>query len=91
MEMTLRVEIFPADLDATVGFYTNILGFIVTKDERAEPSAYVSPDDEAAVPQPSSPSRGRRVDSARIIRVHSPCGADPYRRLISTVVSIVMR
>jgi predicted enzyme related to lactoylglutathione lyase len=42
MEMTLRVEIFPDDLDATVDFYTNVLGFAVTKDERAEPSAYVS-------------------------------------------------
>jgi lactoylglutathione lyase len=42
MEMTLRVEIFPDDLDSTVDFYTNVLGFTVTKDERAEPSAYVS-------------------------------------------------
>jgi lactoylglutathione lyase len=39
MEMTLRVEIFPDDLDAIVDFYTNVLGFTVTKDER---SAYVS-------------------------------------------------
>jgi lactoylglutathione lyase len=42
MEMTLRVELFPEDLDATVDFYTIVLGFAVTKDERAEPSAYVS-------------------------------------------------
>lgn len=41
MEMSLRAEIFPDDLDATVDFYTNVLGFTVTKDERAEPSAYV--------------------------------------------------
>ncbi|MGH3277811.1 MAG: VOC family protein [Trebonia sp.] len=41
MEMSLRVEIFPDDLDATVDFYTNVLGFTVMKDERAEPSAYV--------------------------------------------------
>ena len=41
MEMTLRVEIFPDDLDETVDFYTNVLGFAVTKDERAEQSAYV--------------------------------------------------
>jgi predicted enzyme related to lactoylglutathione lyase len=42
MEMTLRVEIFPDDLDAIVDFYTNVLGFMVTKDERAEHNAYVS-------------------------------------------------
>jgi lactoylglutathione lyase len=42
MEMTLRVEIFPDDLDATVGFYTGVLGFAITKDQRAEASAYVS-------------------------------------------------
>jgi catechol 2,3-dioxygenase-like lactoylglutathione lyase family enzyme len=42
MEMTLRVEIFPDDLDATADFCTKILGFTVTKDERAGPTAYVS-------------------------------------------------
>jgi catechol 2,3-dioxygenase-like lactoylglutathione lyase family enzyme len=39
MEMTLRVEIFPDDLDATVDFYTKVLGFIVTADQRAESGA----------------------------------------------------
>jgi predicted enzyme related to lactoylglutathione lyase len=42
MEMTLRVEIFPDDLDAIVDFYANALSFTVTTDQRAEPSAYVS-------------------------------------------------
>jgi predicted enzyme related to lactoylglutathione lyase len=42
MEMTLRFEIFPADLDATVDFYTRVLRFAVTKDQRHEPIAYVS-------------------------------------------------
>jgi hypothetical protein len=42
MEMTLRVGIFPDDLDATADFCTTILGFTVTKDERAGPTAYVS-------------------------------------------------
>jgi len=42
MEMALRVELFPGDLDATVDFCTNVPGFTVTKDERAEPSAYMS-------------------------------------------------
>jgi catechol 2,3-dioxygenase-like lactoylglutathione lyase family enzyme len=42
MDMTLRFEIFPRDLDATVDFYTRILGFGVTKDERDDPEAYVA-------------------------------------------------
>jgi lactoylglutathione lyase len=42
MEMTLRAEIFPDDLDATVDFYTNVLRFSVTADQRAEPSGYVA-------------------------------------------------
>ncbi len=42
MEMTLRAEIFPDDLDATVGFYTGILGFTVTTDRRGEPDPYVA-------------------------------------------------
>ena len=32
--MRLRIELFPADLDATVAFYTEVLGFAV---ERREP------------------------------------------------------
>jgi catechol 2,3-dioxygenase-like lactoylglutathione lyase family enzyme len=35
MPTTLRLEIFPADLDATVDFYTRILGFAVVTDQRA--------------------------------------------------------
>jgi lactoylglutathione lyase len=42
MEMTLRAEIFPDDLDATVGFYTNVLRFRVASDRRAEPDGYVA-------------------------------------------------
>jgi predicted enzyme related to lactoylglutathione lyase len=42
MEMTLRFEIFPADPDTTVDFYTNVLRFTVTKDERDAPEAYVA-------------------------------------------------
>jgi predicted enzyme related to lactoylglutathione lyase len=41
MEMTLRFEIFPADLDATVDFYVRVLGFVVSKDQRHDPAAYV--------------------------------------------------
>jgi catechol 2,3-dioxygenase-like lactoylglutathione lyase family enzyme len=40
--MTLRVEIFPDDLDAVVDFYTNVLRFLLTKDQRDDASAYVS-------------------------------------------------
>ena len=40
--MTLRCEIFPEDLDVIVDFYTRVLGFSVTKDQRGEPNAYVA-------------------------------------------------
>ncbi len=42
MEMTLRAEIFPDDLDATVDFYTSVLRFRLTADRRDEPDAYVA-------------------------------------------------
>ncbi|MDM7854206.1 VOC family protein [Cellulomonas alba] len=34
MRSSLRIEIFPADLDATVEFWTRALGFAVERDER---------------------------------------------------------
>jgi hypothetical protein len=36
MDMTLRCEIFPADLDVTVDFYQRVLGFQLTDDRRDE-------------------------------------------------------
>src|SRR4249920_3787646 len=42
VEMTLRFEIFPDDLDATVDFYMRVLRFRLIADRRDEPSAYVS-------------------------------------------------
>jgi predicted enzyme related to lactoylglutathione lyase len=42
MEMTLRFEIFPSDLDEVVDFYTRVLRFGVTKDQRHDPTAYVA-------------------------------------------------
>jgi lactoylglutathione lyase len=42
MAMTVRYEIFPDDLDATVDFYTRVLGFSVTKDQRDAPEGYVA-------------------------------------------------
>jgi lactoylglutathione lyase len=41
VEMTARFEIFPADLDLTVDFYTRVLGFRLAADRRDEPSPYV--------------------------------------------------
>ncbi len=40
--MTLRFEIFPADLDATVAFYAGVLRFRVVRDERGAAMPYVA-------------------------------------------------
>jgi catechol 2,3-dioxygenase-like lactoylglutathione lyase family enzyme len=40
--MTMRFEIFPDDLDVIVDFYTRILLFRLTADQRDEPDPYVS-------------------------------------------------
>src|ERR1700733_7034791 len=42
VEMTLRFEIFPDDLDATVYFYMRVLGFRLTADRRDQRDEYVS-------------------------------------------------
>ena len=42
MEMTLRCEIFPDDLGAVVDFYSRVLRFEITKDQRDLPAAYVA-------------------------------------------------
>ena len=42
VEMTLRLEIFPADLDATVDFYMHVLRFRLTADRRDQQDEYVS-------------------------------------------------
>ena len=42
MAMTLRFEIFPQDLDVIVDFYTRVLGFSVTKDQRSDRSTRTS-------------------------------------------------
>lgn len=39
---TLRSEIFPSDLDATVRFYTRVLGFDLVRDERTSEVPYVA-------------------------------------------------
>jgi lactoylglutathione lyase len=40
--MSLRFEIFTADLDAVVAFYTQVLDFTLVRDERAAPIGYVA-------------------------------------------------
>jgi catechol 2,3-dioxygenase-like lactoylglutathione lyase family enzyme len=40
--MSLRFEVFVADLDATVEFYRRVLGFTVAEDERGRTPPYVA-------------------------------------------------
>ena len=42
VEMTLRFEIFPDDLEATVDFYMRVLRFRLTADRRDQRDEYVS-------------------------------------------------
>ncbi|MGH3189552.1 MAG: VOC family protein [Streptosporangiaceae bacterium] len=42
VEMTLRFEIFPDDLDATVDFYMRVLRFRLISDRRGQPDEYVA-------------------------------------------------
>ncbi|WP_380163991.1 VOC family protein [Jannaschia sp. R86511] len=42
MTASLRCELFPADLDAAIGFYVDVLGFTLDRDERASCSPYVA-------------------------------------------------
>jgi lactoylglutathione lyase len=42
MGAKLRCELFPADLDAAVTFYVDVLGFTVVRDERTAAHPYVA-------------------------------------------------
>ncbi|HEY1519593.1 MAG TPA: VOC family protein [Solirubrobacteraceae bacterium] len=42
MPASLRCEIFPSDLDATVDFYVQVLAFRLVRDERASGHPYVA-------------------------------------------------
>lgn len=42
MTTSLRIEIFPADLDATADFYTRVLGFALARDQRDATPGYVA-------------------------------------------------
>jgi lactoylglutathione lyase len=41
-DLTLRLELFPADIDTCFDFYTRVLHFEVERDERAGPFPYLS-------------------------------------------------
>jgi uncharacterized protein YbjT (DUF2867 family)/predicted enzyme related to lactoylglutathione lyase len=60
----LRIEIFPADLDATAAFYTDVLGFRITRDERAADVPYLGLERGririGAVARPEPPDRAAR-------------------------------
>jgi catechol 2,3-dioxygenase-like lactoylglutathione lyase family enzyme len=42
MTATLRCEKFPSDLDATIAFYSAVLGFDLVRDNRGSASPYVA-------------------------------------------------
>jgi lactoylglutathione lyase len=42
MTEALRCELFPEDLDASVAFYADVLGFSVVRDERSARAPYVA-------------------------------------------------
>ena len=38
---SLRIELFPADLDASVGFYVSVLAFAIARDDKTSGGRYV--------------------------------------------------
>ena len=44
MPAAVRFEIFPADLEVTARFYTEVLGFSIHRDERSSEVAYMAMD-----------------------------------------------
>jgi catechol 2,3-dioxygenase-like lactoylglutathione lyase family enzyme len=70
MTATLRCEVFPADLDATVRFYVEVLGFQVVGDQRDVDSRYVALRRGAvrvgAALGPAVPDRGQRRPPAGV-------------------------
>lgn len=73
-QAALRVEVFVADLDAFVGFYTHVLGFDLADDRRASESPY------AAVAS----------GLARIGAVPSSSAVDPAVRSVPSGAEIVL-
>ena len=65
MSAGLRCEIFPSDLDATVAFYVDVLGFTLQRDDRHSEHPYVAlrrgPVALGAAHRPDVPDRGARA------------------------------
>lgn len=74
MGTTLRVEIFPADLDACVRFWTRALGFALERDERGTAARYVA----------------LRRDAVLVGAAERDPVADPEARVPPTGVEIVL-
>lgn len=74
MTMALRCEIFPADLDASVDFYTRVLGFDLVQDQRQSESPYVF----------------MKRGTVRIGAATWPAVADPQGRRPPTGVELVL-
>lgn len=64
MTASLRCEIFPSDLEATARFYTEVLGFRITRDGRQEGIRYLALErgtvQLGAAYRPAPPQRGSR-------------------------------
>jgi lactoylglutathione lyase len=72
--MSLRFEIFTADLDAVVAFYTKVLDFTLVRDERKAAVGYVA----------------LERDSVRIGAAYRPDPVDPAVRHPPTGIELVL-
>jgi lactoylglutathione lyase len=70
---TLRLEIFPADLNATVRFYVDLLGFTLVTDRRGDEQPYLALERDAvrigaaARPGEGSPNQRRPPTGVEIV------------------------
>jgi len=71
---SLRIEIFPADLNATVRFYVDLLGFALVSDRRAD----------------QHPHLALQRDAVRIGAAARPGQGSPAQRRPPTGVEIVL-
>ena len=73
MPTTLRLEIFPADLNATVRFYVDLLGFTLVTDRRGDEQPYLALErgavriGAAARPGEGSPAQRRPPTGVEIV------------------------
>jgi lactoylglutathione lyase len=58
---SLRLEIFPADLNATVRFYVDLLGFALVTDRRGDPLPYLAVEREGVRIGAAAVSGGNRA------------------------------